>query len=109
MSRTDDDSPSDESKNYANLASDVKDIGSPDTQSATDTGSGTNQNVNEESEAEIKRQRFTKIQKLKMKTTIQQRMNLKCPRIDRVQVEAERGRVVSKGINTPSGNRGAGQ
>ena len=50
--KSDDDSSSDESKNYANLASDVKDIGSPDTQSATEIGSGTNQNVNKESEAQ---------------------------------------------------------
>ena len=52
MDESDDDSLSDESKNYANLASDVKDISSPDTQSSTKTGSGITQNVNGESKSE---------------------------------------------------------
>ena len=104
--KSDDDSPSDESKNYANLASDVKDIGSPDTQSATDTGSGTNQNVNEESEAQT--------------PTVHEDPETENENDDSTENESEvpayRSRPSgggtrprrSKGINTPSGNRGAG-
>ena len=53
MDKSDEDLPLDESKNYANLTSDVKGISSPDTQSSTKTGSGTTQNINGESESEI--------------------------------------------------------
>ena len=52
IDESDNDSTSDKSKNHTNLASDVIDISSPDTQVSTNTGSGTTQNANEESESE---------------------------------------------------------
>ncbi|MDE0324990.1 MAG: DUF3883 domain-containing protein [Candidatus Poribacteria bacterium] len=52
IDKSDGDSTSDESKSPTNLASDITDLSSRDTQSSTKTGSGTTQNANEESESE---------------------------------------------------------
>ena len=52
MYESDEDSPLGESENYANLASDVIEISSPDTQSLTKADNRSTQNVNRESESE---------------------------------------------------------
>ena len=50
--------------------------------------------IHKQMNLKIKRQRFVRIHTPEMKTTIQQRMNLKPLRINHVQVEVERAGMV---------------